>query len=65
LSGFLGLVYPVGLDPGALDEPRESVFREAHNSQALVVIKNGLVVGEVLAKAFGARVLCEGEHDRN
>jgi hypothetical protein len=55
----------VGLDPGALDEPRESVFREAHNSQALVVIKNGLVVGEVLAKAFGARVLCEGEHDRN
>jgi CubicO group peptidase (beta-lactamase class C family) len=36
----------VGVDPTALEALRDYVFRPAHNTQALVVIKNGLVVGE-------------------
>ena len=40
----------VGVDPDALEELRDYVFRPAHNTQALVVIKNGLVVGEWYAE---------------
>jgi len=42
----LGDAESVGVDADALEELREYVFREAHNSQALVVIKDGLLVGE-------------------
>lgn len=36
----------VGIDTDAMEELRAYLFRKAHNTQALVVIKDGLLVGE-------------------